>query len=189
MMPAKPVYGGRLPNHYDAIIPRREDSLSDADDILLEAEGQEAADKMHDASWSRFVERMGTGIVAGHPRIGLFWFIETNLVTDVVPLLQARLQGSFLTHATSYLETWRQWQRFGPRLLAQYGLPPEIAWTEHASHPHGRVVFCWEVPAFLVYADQSLLASDAMITQVLDAFGLDPAECLLRLNEDGWAAT
>lgn len=188
MISAERIFGARLPDHYGAIIPRREDVMSDADDILLETEGQKAVDEMHDASWSRFLEHMGAGIRDSHSRVGLFWFVGTHLLTDTTPLLQARLQKSFLTHATGHLETWKQWQRFGPKVLAQHGLPPEIAWTDYARYKHGRVVICWQAPAFLVYADRSLLASDAMIRQVLDAFGLEPADCLLRLNEDGWAA-
>jgi hypothetical protein len=164
------------------MIPR-EGFVDEAEPLLREFEGQEAVDEVRAASWSSSIANMEAGITAGNPHVGIFWLIGNRLLTDTTPLLQAGSYGSFLIHAMGHFEISEQRQRFGPKALERHRLPPEIAWTKYENHPRGHVVSCWSAPAFVVYADRTLLASDATMAGILDAFGLDPTQCLLRSDE------
>ncbi len=123
-----------------------------------------------------------TDLVAGS--VGIVWGIRDGagpllLVTDCTPLAEAEPYGDFLTHPRGHYEVWEGWRRLGAAGLAKRGLPTLIAWHEYEHFPRGRVVFDATTQRFTLYADRKLQAP-GVLHEVLCAFGLDPARCVVR---------
>lgn len=121
---------------------------------------------------------------AAQPSVGIIWGVRDErgpllLVTDRTALAEAEAYGDCLTHFRGHYEVWEGWRRLGPMGLARRGLPPLIAWHEYEHFPRGRVVFDTATGRFTFYADRRLQAP-AVLRDVLRAFGLDPARCVVR---------
>ena len=120
------------------------------------------------------------------PCVGIVWGVRDGagplrLVTDCTPLAEAEPYGDFLTHPRGHHEVWEAWRRLGPAALARRGLPTLVAWHEYEHFPRGRVVFDTGRDRFILYADRRLQAP-AILRRILDAFGLDAAQCDVRAD-------
>lgn len=181
-MPVKRPYGWGPPGHYNEMIPQ-EGIVDESELILGEFEGRQAVNEVRPASWSSFVATMEAGATAGNPRAGIFSIIGNRAAGGQDPAATGWLMRVFCHPHDGSVRDLGAMVVVRPEDARAAQMPPEIAWTEYGNHPRDLVFFCWSAPAFVVYADRTLLGTEATMAPILNAFGLEPPQCLLRSDE------
>ena len=109
--------------------------------------------------------------------VGIFWFVDDELVAVKCFLPDAVPYGDCLTYDGGHAEHWEAWQKAGPSSLRASGLPPQIATSEYEEHPRGRIVK--EPDKFVLYADRRL-QTPKRLAEIRKRFGLLEVRCVVR---------
>lgn len=96
------------------------------------------------------------------PHVGIFWLLDSKLLTDSTRLDQAEPYGDHLTHPRSHVDVWDGWQKVGK-------VPIDVAYEEP---PRARVSFNRKTNQFLLLADQCILKRKSVIAEITKALGL-----------------
>lgn len=83
-----------------------------------------------------------------HPRIGIFWFLNTKLLSLVLPLEEGTTVGAFVDCPQNHADYWATFQRL---------LSPRLRGLEYFEIPRGRVLFNKESGSSVVYLDKVLM--------------------------------
>jgi hypothetical protein len=113
------------------------------------------------------------------PSVGLFWIVMNFIVFDRSALGDAERYGDCMTHAAGHYERWRAWQALSTARLISGGFPEEIATTEYAQRPRGRIVYETMTHRFVIYADKRL-EKYGLVDAIKTLFGLHQAETVIR---------
>jgi hypothetical protein len=84
-------------------------------------------------------------------RVGIFWIVHGEVITDAVPLSRGYQYGAALEHGGH----WEYWEKFVPVTHEQVLLKT----SEYDHYPRGRVVYFPQRRRFVVYADRCLWTS------------------------------
>lgn len=98
----------------------------------------------------------------GTPEIGIFWFIEGELVPVAIPYTQVQAVEGFRDSPNDHVHFFRTLQR----------LHPELKYKEYTDHPRGRVIYDEERDRFVCYGSRRFVASAKERQLVTDAFRL-----------------
>lgn len=109
--------------------------------------------------------------------VGIFWFVDDELVAAGCSLEHAEWYGDCLTYDGGHAEHWDRWREAGARWIIQNGLPVSILTSEYDEHPRGRIVK--EPAQFIIYADRRL-QKYRYIASVCAKFGLKRSQALIR---------
>ncbi len=119
------------------------------------------------------------------PHLGIFWCVPNGggfiLLIDKVPLAEAEVYGDCLTHPRGHYEVWESWRRLGTRQRARRKPPSAVMIHEYEHFPRGRIVADGAGQCFTILADRKL-HRPPFPAMIVDAFGLDPAFCILRAD-------
>jgi hypothetical protein len=96
------------------------------------------------------------------PQVGIFWLLDSTLLTDSTPLNQAEPYGDRLTHPRSHIDVWDCWQKLGK-------VPVDVPYEEP---PRGRVVFNLKTSEPVLLADKCILKRKSVIAEITKALGL-----------------
>lgn len=96
-------------------------------------------------------------------KVGVFWFVEGDLVFDAVPLERGRQNGSVVQHG-NHVEYWQKFAAITHEQVLLKSHDPLL-------YPRGRVVFLPAQRRTLVYAD-ACLWSPKVQAQIQEAFGI-----------------
>jgi hypothetical protein len=90
--------------------------------------------------------------------VGLFFYVNGRLLTDLVDIDHAELYGECKIGKTSHLEIWDE------RYYKIYNKPYDY-------FPRGRVVFKFNEAKFVLYADKCI--EENGITKILEIFDIE----------------
>jgi len=96
------------------------------------------------------------------PQVGIFWLLDSTLLTDGTPLNQAEPYGDHLTHPRSHIEVWEGWQKLGK-------VAAEVLYEEP---PRGRVIFNTKTGQSVLLADKCILERKAVVAEITKTLGL-----------------
>lgn len=96
------------------------------------------------------------------PKVGIFFFIDNEILTDAVPVSEAEPYGDALQHGGHY-EFWES-------LVPKTGTEKKLKARAYDAYPRGRVVFFPAEEMFRVYMDKCLTAGTLEV--IREKFGL-----------------
>jgi hypothetical protein len=99
---------------------------------------------------------------ATEPRLGIFWLVNGELLTDSLPLRECENDGDFRNYPGSHIDVWRQWQRIGKA-------PVESVYEEY---PRGRVTQNAKADTYALLADKCILKHKDLIAAIRREFHL-----------------
>lgn len=105
------------------------------------------------------------------PGVGIFWFVDHQLVAAGAPVRLADIYGDNATYVGGHAEHWAHWARAGSRWLKEHRLPLSILTSEYDEHPRGRIVYARKSRLFRLYADMRLHADDP-VAEIRNRFGI-----------------
>jgi len=94
--------------------------------------------------------------LAGSAEVGIFWVVSGKLIIAGAWLEEATTTGRFARHPTTEEKEWNLCQRVG-------AIPREMEYDEP---PRGRVDFDKVTQKFHLYADNCILANEAMLDKI-----------------------
>lgn len=100
----------------------------------------------------------------GTPEIGIFWFIEGELVPIMIPYTEVKAVAGFRDDPNDHVRFFRTLQR----------LVPDLQHDEYTDHPRGRVLYDEERDRFVCYGSRQFVASPTERQLIMEAFRLPP---------------
>lgn len=97
-------------------------------------------------------------------KVGIFWIVNGELITDMVPLSHASEYGNALEHGGH----WEHWDKLLPQTPNQFILKNH----EYDRFPRGRVLYFKNKQQIVVYADRCLWSLQNQ-SKLQAAFGID----------------
>ena len=108
------------------------------------------------------------------PKVGIFFFIEDQILIDAVPVEQGERYGDALQHGEHY----EFWKRLVPNGIAERSFKSRA----YDAYPRGRVVYFPKRKEFCLYHDACLMP-EREIRKVIEEFELAGAK--IEIMEDG----
>lgn len=96
------------------------------------------------------------------PEIGIFWFIDGDLVPITLPYTEVKGVAGFRDNPNDHVHFFRTLQR----------VKPSLKHTEYTDHPRGRVLYDEERDRFICYGSRRFVASAKERQLVTEAFRL-----------------
>ena len=107
------------------------------------------------------------------PRVGIFWFVKSQLVTSVVTLDKAEVCDGRYDINENHHSFWEQWKN---------SHHPNYDGLSYDYFPRGRVIYCSDTDEYNVYADRCLLANRRFEGMIRRTFSLPGRKC--NFNSD-----
>jgi len=99
---------------------------------------------------------------ATEPRLGIFWLVDTELLTDSLPLSNCENDGDFRNYPGSHIDVWTRWEKIG-RAPSQ---------SEYEEFPRGRVTYNVKADTYALLADTCILKHKDLIAAIKREFYL-----------------
>ena len=90
------------------------------------------------------------------PRLGIFWLVNGELLTDSLPLSECEDDGDFRNYPASHIDVWTEWQRIGKAPSP----------SEYEEFPRGRVTHNVKADTFALLADKCILKRKDLIARI-----------------------
>ena len=92
-----------------------------------------------------------------NPKVGIFYFIDNELLVDDITLDEAEPYGEVLQHGGHY----ELWEALMPKTRAEN----KFKVRAYDAYPRGRVVYFYATKKFCIYADRCLTKNEILIVK------------------------
>lgn len=104
------------------------------------------------------------------PRIGIFWDVDGELVSEAIPVTDAPLTNGIRDSDANHHYFWKQWTRKKSRFRSY----------SYDHFPRGRIVYREADQIFVIFGDRCLIANEQFAKQLQETFGLPPEQCEVK---------
>lgn len=108
------------------------------------------------------------------PKVGIFYFIDEQVILDAVPVEKGAPYGDAIQHGSHY----EFWESLIPKTKTEKRLKSRA----YDAYPRGRVIYFPKKNIYRIYYDYCIDFSDYM-PLITDSFGLDDVEVEFEYDE------